>query len=78
MYGLVMSRIRADIPADAFKLTKVAGAYFRGDETKPMMQRVYGVAFATKAELDEYLQRQEEAQGARPPQAGSRAGFICD
>ena len=51
-----------DIPADAFKLTKVAGAYFRGDETKPMMQRVYGVAFATKAELDEYLQRQEEAK----------------
>jgi len=52
----------ADIPVDAFKLTKVAGAYFRGDETKPMMQRVYGVAFATKAELDEYLQRQEEAK----------------
>ena len=52
----------ADIPVDAFKLTKVAGAYFRGDETKPMMQRVYGVAFATKVELDEYLQRQEEAK----------------
>ena len=52
----------ADIPADAFKLTKVAGAYFRGDETKPMMQRVYGVAFATKVELDEYLKRQEEAK----------------
>lgn len=52
----------ADIPADAFRLTKVAGAYFRGDEAKPMMQRVYGVAFATKVELDEYLQRQEEAK----------------
>ena len=52
----------ADIPADAFKLTKVAGAYFRGDETKPMMQRVYGVAFATKAELDAYLQWQEDAK----------------
>lgn len=51
-----------DIPADAFKLTKIAGAYFRGDETKPMMQRVYGVAFATKAELDDYLKRQEEAK----------------
>ena len=51
-----------DIPADAFKLTKVSGAYFRGDETKPMMQRVYGVAFATKAELDGYLRRQEEAK----------------
>lgn len=52
----------SDIPADAFKLTKVSGAYFRGDETKPMMQRVYGVAFATKAELDGYLRRQEEAK----------------
>lgn len=51
-----------DIPVDAFKLTKVSGAYFRGDETKPMMQRVYGVAFATKAELDDYLRRQEEAR----------------
>lgn len=51
-----------EIPADAFKLTKVAGAYFRGDETKPMMQRVYGVAFATKSELDDYLRRQEEAK----------------
>ena len=52
----------SDIPVDAFKLTKVSGAYFRGDETKPMMQRVYGVAFATKAELDDYLRRQEEAK----------------
>lgn len=51
-----------DIPVDAFKLTKVSGAYFRGDETKPMMQRVYGVAFATKVELDDYLRRQEEAK----------------
>lgn len=51
-----------EIPADAFKLTKIAGAYFRGDETKPMMQRVYGVAFATKPELDDYLKRQEEAK----------------
>lgn len=52
----------ADIPADAFKLTKIAGAYFRGDETKPMMQRVYGIAFATKDELNDYLARQEEAK----------------
>lgn len=52
----------ADIPADAFRLTKIAGAYFRGDETKPMMQRVYGIAFATKDELNDYLARQEEAK----------------
>ncbi|HET7630613.1 MAG TPA: threonine--tRNA ligase, partial [Candidatus Saccharimonadales bacterium] len=46
----------------AFKLMKVAGAYWRGDETKPQMQRLYGVAFATKEELDEYLKLLEEAK----------------
>lgn len=51
-----------DIPADGFKLTKIAGAYWRGDETRPMMQRVYGVAFATKDDLDAYLKRQAEAK----------------
>lgn len=51
-----------EIPADAFKLTRVAGAYWRGDEKNPMMQRVYGVAFATKQELKDYLQRMEEAK----------------
>lgn len=50
------------IIADAFKLTKVAGAYWRGDSTKPMLQRVYGVAFATKSELDQHLQMLEEAE----------------
>lgn len=52
----------ADIPADAFCLTKIAGAYFRGDETKPMMQRVYGVAFLTADELIAYLEAQSEAK----------------
>ena len=42
----------------AFKLTKVAGAYWRGDEKRQMLTRVYGVAFATQEELDEYLKRQ--------------------
>ena len=46
----------------AFKLTKVAGAYWRGDEKRQMLTRVYGVAFATQEELDEYLKRQEEAK----------------
>jgi threonyl-tRNA synthetase len=45
-----------------FKLTKVAGAYWRGDETKQQLQRVYGVAFASKAELDAYLEQQAEAK----------------
>lgn len=46
----------------AFKLTKVAGAYWRGDEKRQMLTRVYGVAFETQEELDEYLKRQEEAK----------------
>jgi threonyl-tRNA synthetase len=46
----------------AFKLTNVAGAYWRGDEKRPMLQRIYGALFATQAELDDYLRRLEEAQ----------------
>ena len=46
----------------AFKLLRVAGAYWRGDETRSQMQRLYGVAFATQAELDSYLQMREEAK----------------
>ena len=45
----------------AFKLLSVAGAYWRGDETRPMLQRIYGVAFATQEELDEHLWKIEEA-----------------
>ena len=46
----------------AFKLTSVAGAYWRGDERRPMLQRIYGALFETQAQLDDYLQRLEEAQ----------------
>jgi len=46
----------------AIKLTSLAGAYWRGDEHKPMLQRIYGTAFPTKAELDEHLKRLEEAE----------------
>lgn len=45
-----------------FKLVKVAGAYWRGDEKREMLTRIYGVAFQTQEELDEYLERQEEAK----------------
>ena len=45
----------------AFKLTRVAGAYWRGDEKRPMLQRIYGVAFESQQELEEYLSRQAEA-----------------
>lgn len=46
---------------DAFKLTKVAGAYWRGDSSKEMLQRIYATAWANKKDLDEYLQMLEEA-----------------
>ena len=47
---------------NGFKLTKSCGAYWRGDSKRKMLQRIYGVAFPSKDELDEYLKRQEEAQ----------------
>ncbi|NLA42962.1 threonine--tRNA ligase [Candidatus Saccharibacteria bacterium] len=46
----------------AFKLMRVAGAYWRGNENNPQMQRLYGVAFETQEELDEYLERLELAK----------------
>jgi threonyl-tRNA synthetase len=45
----------------AFKLTSIAGAYWRGDEKRPMLQRIYGIAFETEAELEGYLARLVEA-----------------
>ena len=46
----------------AFKIMKVAGAYWRGDSTRPMLQRLYATAFATQADLDAYLHQLEEAE----------------
>ena len=46
----------------AFKLLSVAGAYWRGDEKRPMLQRIYGTAFETQEALDEHLHRLEEAR----------------
>jgi len=51
-----------EINPDAFKLTKIAGAYWRGDEKNKMLTRIYGLAFNTKKELDGYLKLQEEAK----------------
>lgn len=50
------------IPPDAFKLMSVAGAYWRGDENNPMLQRIYGTAWRNKKELNEYLTMLEEAK----------------
>jgi len=53
---------KADIDTDAFKLDKVAGAYWRGDEKNPMLTRIYGLAYASKEELDAALLQREEAK----------------
>jgi threonyl-tRNA synthetase len=50
------------IPSDGFKLMTVAGAYWRGDEANPMLQRIYGTAWPNKKELNQYLEMLEEAK----------------
>ncbi|MEK7172910.1 MAG: threonine--tRNA ligase [Patescibacteria group bacterium] len=52
----------SEINPKAFKLTKLAGAYWRGDEKRPMLTRIYGLAFATEKELADYLQMMIEAE----------------
>jgi threonyl-tRNA synthetase len=51
-----------EINPDAFKLTRIAGAYWKGDEKNKMLTRIYGLAFETKKELEQYLKNQEEAE----------------
>jgi threonyl-tRNA synthetase len=51
-----------EIDPNAFKLTKIAGAYWKGNEKNPMLTRIYGIAFENKKELENYLKLQEEAE----------------
>ncbi|OGI92326.1 threonine--tRNA ligase [Candidatus Nomurabacteria bacterium RIFCSPLOWO2_01_FULL_46_18] len=51
-----------EINPDAFKLDRIAGAYWRGDEKNKMLTRIYGLAFETKAELEAYTKQREEAE----------------
>lgn len=51
-----------EISADSFKLDRVAGAYWRGDEKNKMLTRIYGLAFLNKADLDAYITQREEAK----------------
>ncbi len=55
----------------AFKLTKLAGAYWRGDHRNAQLQRIYGTAWATEADLDAYLDAHRGGREARPPQASA-------
>jgi len=56
----VESTIKID--PNTFKLDKIAGAYWRGDEKRPMLQRIYGLAFDTKEELDKFIELRKEAE----------------
>ena len=61
----------------AFKLVRIAGAYWRGDEKREMLTRIYGVAFDTEEELDEYLKRQEEAKARDHRKLGAQLDLFC-
>ena len=60
-----------------FKLVRVAGAYWRGDEKRPMLTRIYGVAFATEEELEDYLKQQEEAKKRDHRKLGKELDLFC-
>lgn len=60
----------------AFHLMKVAGAYWRGDERRPMLSRIYGVAFADKKALKDYLTKLEEAKKRDHVRLGSQLGLF--
>ena len=60
----------------AFKLTSLAGAYWRGSEKNKMLQRIYGTAFPKKAELEEYLNMMEEAKKRDHRKLGKELGLL--
>ena len=61
----------------AFKLDKVAGAYWRGDEKREMLTRIYGLAFEKQEELDEYVKKQEEAKARDHRKLGKELDLFC-
>jgi threonyl-tRNA synthetase len=60
----------------AFKLTRIAGAYWKGDSNKPMLQRIYGIAFKTEKELKDYLILLEEAEKRNHVRLGKELGLF--
>ena len=63
-------------PVKAFKLTSLAGAYWRGSEKNKMLTRIYGTAYTKKAELEEYLNRMEEAKKRDHRKLGKELGLF--
>ncbi|MBW4475202.1 MAG: threonine--tRNA ligase [Stenomitos rutilans HA7619-LM2] len=66
----------AELDSDAFELESVAGAYWRGDETKAQLQRIYGTAWETPAQLAEYKRRKEEALKRDHRKLGKELGLF--
>ena len=67
----------SEINPDAFKLMSLAGAYWKGSEKNPMLTRIYGVAFGTKKELEEYLKNEEEAKRRDHRKIGKEMELFC-
>jgi len=67
----------SEIKPDAFKLMSLAGAYWKGSEKNPMLTRIYGVAFGTKKELEEYLKNEEEAKRRDHRKIGKEMELFC-
>ena len=65
-----------NIDPRTFKLDKIAGAYWRADDTRPMMQRIYGLAFKSKEELNAYIQQREEAKKRDHRKIGKEQGLF--
>ncbi|HLY29143.1 MAG TPA: threonine--tRNA ligase, partial [Aggregatilineales bacterium] len=65
-----------EIDPDAFKLTSIAGAYWRGDSDREQLQRIYGTAWETKEQLDDYLHRLEEAKARDHRKLGEELGLF--
>lgn len=61
----------------AFKLARLAGAYWRGDEKRPMLTRIYGIAFSTQQELEEYEKKQEDAKARDHRKIGAQLDLFC-
>lgn len=66
----------SSIDPESFKLDRIAGAYWRGKETNPMLTRIYGLAFESKAKLDEYLEMKAEAEKRDHRRVGKELGLF--
>ncbi len=64
------------VPFDGFKLLNIAGAYWRGDEKRPQLQRIYGTAWESKEQLDDYLWKLEEAKKRDHRKIGRELGLF--